>query len=163
PAGICCWHSGPKRAVHEWPNNTFFGSYVAAAYGTESNEKEPYALKNNINPVVLNTDGSIVGYKYFNFDNFNGKNSIWLMLGMIPEGIDGKIEVFIDRPWAKQGGKLVGTLELTSQMQKTSAEFPIKLSGINDLKGKHAVYLVFSSQTKEKSLCTLETIRFAGK
>ncbi|MBR4267764.1 MAG: family 43 glycosylhydrolase [Bacteroidales bacterium] len=163
PAGICCWHTGPKTAVHEWPNNTFFGSYVAAAYGTESNIQEPYAVKNNINPVVLNTNGSIVGYKYFNFDAFNGKNDISLILGMIPEGIDGKIEVYIDRPWAKQGGKLAGTLELTTQLQKTSAEFPIKLSGIESLKGKHAVYLIFSSDTKEKSLCTLETIRFSAK
>ncbi|MBO7441033.1 MAG: family 43 glycosylhydrolase [Bacteroidales bacterium] len=161
PAGICCWHTGPKPAVHEWPNNTFFGSYVAAAYGTETNTQEPYALKNNINPVVNNTDGSIVGYKYFNFDGINGKQNIYLLLGMKPEGIEGQIDVYIDRPWTQQGGKCIGSLKLTAQMPKTSAEQPIKLDGVNALSGKHAIYLLFSSPTKEKSICTLETIRFA--
>jgi hypothetical protein len=165
PAGICCWHTGPKRALHEWPNNTFYGSYVAAAYGTtpESNLKEPYALKNNINPVVLNTDGSIVGYKYFNFNCFKGKQDVYLLLGMKPEGIDGKIEVYLDRPWAKQGGKLVGSLDIKADMPQTSAETPIKLDGMTNLDGKHAIFLVFTSPTKEKSICTLETIRFAAK
>ncbi|MBR3712375.1 MAG: glycosyl hydrolase family 43, partial [Bacteroidales bacterium] len=145
--------------------NTFYGSYVAAAYGTtpESNLKEPYALKNNINHVVLNTDGSIVGYKYFNFTDFKGKNDVWLLLGMKPEGIDGKIEVYLDRPWAKQGGKLVGTLNIKADMPQASAETPIKLDGMTNLDGKHAIYLVFSSPTKDKSICTLETIRFAAK
>lgn len=163
PAGICCWYTGPKTAIHEWPNNKFFGSYVAAAYGTDSNEKEPYAVKNNINPVVNNTDGSIVGYKYFNFDSFNGKNDVWLLLGMTPEDIDGQIDVYIDRPWTQQGGKLAGTLKVSSQMSKTSAEQPVKLNDLNNLTGKHAVFLVFKSDTKEKSICTLETIRFAAK
>ncbi len=161
PAGICCWHTGPKTAEHNWPNNKFYGSYVAAAYGTESNLKEPYALKNNINPVVNNTDGSIVGYKYFNFDGLNGKQNVYLLLGMIPQGIEGQIDIYIDRPWTQQGGKCVGTLKITPDMPQTSAEQPIKLDGVNNLTGKHAVYLLFSSTTKEKSICTLETIRFA--
>ena len=163
PAGICCWYTGPKTAEHNWPNNKFYGSYVAAAYGTtpESNLKEPYALKNNINPVVNNTDGSIVGYKYFDFDGLNGKQNVYLLLGMIPQGIEGQIDIYIDRPWTQQGGKCVGTLKITPEMPQTSAEQPIKLDGVNALNGKHAVFLVFSSTTKETSICTLETIRFA--
>ena len=165
PAGICCWYTGPKTAEHNWPNNTFYGSYVAAAYGTtpESNLKEPYALKNNINLVVNNTDGSIVGYKYFNFDGLNGKQNVYLLLGMIPQGIEGQIDIYIDRPWTQQGGKCVGTLKITPEMPQTSAEQPVKLDGVNAINGKHAIYLVFTSPTKDKSICTLETIRFAAK
>lgn len=165
PAGICCWYTGPKTAEHNWPNNKFYGSYVAAAYGTtpESNLKEPYALKNNINPVVNNTDGSIVGYKYFNFNGLNGKQDVYLLLGMIPQGIEGQIDVYIDRPWTQQGGKCVGSLKITPDMPQTSAEQPVKLDSISNLTGKHAIYLLFSSATKEKSICTLETIRFATK
>lgn len=165
PAGICCWYTGPKTAEHNWPNNKFYGSYVAAAYGTtpESNLKEPYALKNNINPVVNNTNGSIVGYKYFNFNGLNGKQDVYLLLGMIPQGIEGQIDVYIDRPWTQQGGKCVGSLKITPDMPQTSAEQPVKLDSISNLTGKHAVYLLFSSATKDKSICTLETIRFATK
>ncbi|MCR4701474.1 MAG: family 43 glycosylhydrolase [Bacteroidaceae bacterium] len=165
PAGICCWYTGPKTAEHNWPNNKFYGSYVAAAYGTtpESNLKEPYALKNNINPVVNNTDGSIVGYKYFNFNGLNGKQDVYLLLGMIPQGIEGQIDVYIDRPWTQQGGKCVGSLKITPDMPQTSAEQTVKLDSVSNLTGKHAVYLLMKSPTKEKSICTLETIRFAAK
>ena len=120
-------------------------------------------MRYNTNRVVNNTDGSIVGYKYFNFTDYKGKNDVWLLLGMKPEGIDGKIEVYLDRPWAKQGGKLVGTLNIKADMPQASAETPIKLDGMTNLDGKHAIYLVFSSPTKEKSICTLETISFAAK
>ena len=163
PAGIACWYTGPKTAEHSWPNNIFYGSYVAADYGTESNMKEPYAVKNNINPVVNNTNGSIVGYKYFNFSNFSGKNKISLMLGLIPQGVDGTIDVYIDRPWEKQGGKLVGTLKLTSDMPANSVEKSIELNNLTNLSGKHAVFLIFKSPTDEKSICTLETIRFTAE
>ena len=164
-AGICCWYTGPKPATHEWPNNTFYGSYVASGYGTDTNFKEPYDLKNNTNRVVNNTDGSIVGYKYFNFDakRLEASENLMLCLNLIPEGIDGTIEVMLDRPWTSQGGKLIGQAELKADMQKTVTKVAIGISNEakkNDLAGKHAIFFVFKSDTKEKSLCTLEDFYF---
>ena len=159
-AGIACWYTGPKPATHEWPNNTFYGSYVEAGYGTDSNFAEPYALKNNTNRVVNNTAGSIVGYKYFNFNETNGKEKLQLALRLIPEGIDGTIQVMVDRPWTSQGGKLVGTIALKADMPKSSTELTVSVPEIAKLTGKHAIFFVFQSDTKEKSLCTLEDFVF---
>lgn len=159
-AGIACWYTGPKPATHEWPNNTFYGSYVEAGYGTDSNFAEPYALKNNTNRVVNNTAGSIVGYKYFNFNETNGKEKLQLALRLIPEGIDGTIQVMADRPWTSQGGKLVGTIALKADMPKNSTELTVSVPEIAKLTGKHAIFFVFQSDTKEKSLCTLEDFVF---
>ena len=159
-AGIACWYTGPKPATHEWPNNTFYGSYVEAGYGTDSNFAEPYALKNNTNRVVNNTAGSIVGYKYFNFNETNGKEKLQLALRLIPEGIDGTIQVMADRPWTSQGGKLVGTIALKADMPKNSTELTVTVPEIAKLTGKHAIFFVFQSDTKEKSLCTLEDFVF---
>ena len=159
-AGIACWYTGPKPATHEWPNNTFYGSYVEAGYGTDSNFAEPYALKNNTNRVVNNTAGSIVGYKYFNFNETNGKEKLQLALRLIPEGIDGTIQVMADRPWTSQGGKQVGTIELKADMPKNSTELTVAVPEIAKLTGKHAIFFVFQSDTKEKSLCTLEDFVF---
>ena len=159
-AGIACWYTGPKPATHEWPNNTFYGSYVEAGYGTDSNFAEPYALKNNTNRVVNNTAGSIVGYKYFNFNETNGKEKLQLALRLIPEGIDGTIQVMVDRPWTSQGGKLVGTIALKADMPKSSTELTVTVPEIAKLTGKHAIFFVFQSDTKEKSLCTLEDFVF---
>ena len=159
-AGICCWYTGPKVATHEWPNNTLYGSYVASGYGDSDKFEAPYDIRNNTNFVVNNTDGSIVGYKYFNFEaeRLANKANLMLNLRLIPEGVDGTIEVMMDRPWVSQGGKKIGQIELKADMPKELRDMAIGISNEakeNDLAGKHAIYLLFKSDTKEKSLCTL--------
>ena len=170
-AGIACWYTGPKPALHEWPNNTFFGSYVAASYGGEAGmTKEealastkkydiPYDLRYNTNDVVNNTDGSIVGYKYFNFNATKGRNDVKLLLNATPLGMDGTIEIRADRPWTSQG-MLLGTIELRADMPQQPTELSVVLPDIGKLEHKHAIFFTFKSDTKEKSLCTLHNFVF---
>ncbi len=164
-AGIACWYTGPKPATHEWPNNTFYGSYVASGYGTESNFDAPYDLKNNTNDVVNNTDGSIVGYKYFNFSDadygthlFKGENAK-LQLNLTPQGIDGTIEIKADRPWTSQG-MLLGKIELKADMKQEPTELSVALPDLCKLEYKRAIFFVFKSETKDKSICTLHDFVF---
>ena len=159
-AGIACWYTGPKVAVHEWPNNVFSGSYIASSYGTDDKMEAPYDLRNNTNEVVNNTDGSIVGYKYFNFTSTNGKDNVQLLLKLVPEGVDGTIQVMADSPWASRGGTLLGTIELKADMPGTPTELSVALPELGQLTGKHALYFTFSSATKEKSLCRLQDFVF---
>ena len=159
-AGITCWYTGPKTAIHEWPNNRFFGSYVASGYGTSDRFEAPYALHNSTNFVVNNTDGSIVGYKYFNFNSTKGRKDVELILTLTPEGIDGSIKIMADRPWTSQGGKLLGTIELKADMPQTATDMRVILPDLGDLEGKHAIFLKFSSPVKEKSICTLNNFVF---
>ena len=176
-AGIACWYTGPKPATHEWPNNTFYGSYVEAGYGGEPGmTKEqaldakdkydaPYDIRFNTNRVVNNTDGSIVGYKYFNFpaERLATSDNLMLVVRLIPEGIDGTVEVWMDRPWQSQGGKRIGEMQLKADMSKTVLDAAIGISKEaqeNDLAGKHAIFFLFKSDTKEKSLCTLLDLVF---
>ncbi len=163
PAGIACWYTGYKTCEHNWPNNTFYGSHIASAYGTDSKISEPYAYVNNINPVVDNTDGSIVGYKYFNFDNTKGKKQPALYINLIPEGIEGNIDILLDRPWSYDGGRLIGSIAITPEMPKNSTQLSVYLPELTNISGKHALYFVFSSPEKEKSICTLESFVFSTK
>ena len=81
-----------------------------------------------------------------------------LCLRLIPEGIDGTIEVMMDRPWTSQGGKLIGQIDLKADMPRDIRTMAIGISNDakeNDLAGRHAIFFVFKSDTKEKSLCTL--------
>ena len=154
-AGIACWYTGPTPAIHEWPNNIFSGSYVASAYGTDSKFDKPYDIVNNTNPVVNNTNGSIVGYKYFNFDNASD-HLLTLHLNLIPEGVDGLISIMADRPWKSQGGTYVGFIQLKADMPSVPTEFVLEMPGISGIKGKHALYFTFLTPTTQgKSLCTL--------
>ena len=69
----------------------------------------------------------------------------------------------LDRPWTSQGGKKIGEMALKANMEKKSWNMAIgiaKEAKENYLAGKHAIFLVFKSDTKEKSLCTLEDLVF---
>lgn len=161
-AGIACWYTGPTLAIHEWPNYRFSGSYVQATrFPGEPFKENPYDLSHNTNPVVNNTDGSIVGYKYFNFNALQGKKDVKLLLTIIPEGIDGTIEVMADRPWASQRGLTLGKVDVKADMTpRTPIELTIPLPGLSGLTGKHALFFKFSSDTKEQSICSLESFVF---
>ena len=158
-AGLACWYTGPVPALHVWPNNTFYGSYIDRGYGTDTNYDAPYDLRNNTNYVVNNTDGSIVGYKYFNFTATQGKE-LKLRLRLIPEGLDGTIQILADSPWTSKGGKVLGSIELKADMAKESTELSADLPAIAELTGKHAIFFTFSSPTKDQSLCTLQDFVF---
>jgi len=160
-AGKACWTTGPKVAEHRWPENVFYGSYVETSYGTETNFDAPYALENNTNLVVNNTDGSIVGYKYFNFTETSGHRGLRLLLRLIPQGVDGTITIMADRPWTSQGGSVLGSIEIRADMAQQSTELTAELPALQELSGKHAIFFIFTSETKGKSLCTLEDFAFA--
>jgi len=162
PAAICCWHTGPKPTIHA-DKKIYFGSFVDRGYGTDDNFNHPYALQNNINPVVNNTDGSIVGYKYFNLSELKEKNDVELSLNLIPEGVDGAIHIMVDRPWVSQNGKEVGSIALKADMPKEATVMTAPVSALSELDGKHAIFFVFESATKEKSLCTLLDFGFTAK
>ena len=158
-AGIACWYTGPRPAIHEWPNKKHFGSYVEAGYGTDDNIDAPYARRNNSNCVVLNTDGSIVGYKYLNCTLTHGSKNLKLALRLVPEGVDGTITIMVDRPWTSQGGRVLGSINLRADMEQTSTVLTAEVPELAELTGKHALYLIFSSDTKERSMCKLEEWR----
>ncbi len=159
-AGIACWYTGTKPQQHAWPNKTFFGSYVASGYGTEDKFEAPYAIRNNTNPVVNNTSGSIVGYKYFNFTSTYGRKKLSLVLNLIPEGVDGKITVMADRPWTSQGGIVLGTLEIKADMPQVPTDLSVRIPEAADLTGKHAIFLKFESDRPDTSICVLNTLIF---
>ncbi len=159
-AGIACWYTGPRTAVHEWPNNTFYGSYIASDYGTDDRMEAPYDIRNNTNPVVNNTDGSIVGYKYFNLDHLNGPHTPSLHLNLTPEGIDGTITIMLDNPWTERGGQPIGNIRLTADMPQTATELATTLPTLARQTGKHAIFLTFQSTVKDHSICTLHDFVF---
>ncbi|MDO4172205.1 MAG: family 43 glycosylhydrolase [Prevotellaceae bacterium] len=156
PAGIACYYTGPRRATAKYPVFTFSGSYpqpVRIAYDGKAN---PYDLAINRSPLVNNTAGSVVGYKYYNMSLAKGKKGLSLCLSLIPGGVDGEIEIRIDAP----DGPKVGGISLSKSQPATLTEMAADVPAVSKLKGKHALYLVFKSSTKDKSICEIETLRF---
>lgn len=160
PAAICCWHTGPTPTIHA-AKKIFSGSYIASGYGTDGNMAHPYALRNSINQVKNNTNGSIVGYKYFNLDALKGCSKAKMVLRLIPEGVDGTIRIMADRPWTSQGGVEAGRIDLKATMPQEPVELSAKVPALSKMDGKHAIFLVFESATEGASLCTLEAVGFS--
>ncbi|MCH5235977.1 MAG: family 43 glycosylhydrolase [Muribaculaceae bacterium] len=159
-AGIASVTMGPEPVIHHFPSNEYSGPYFDAFYLNGQSISDPYNDDINISKVVNCTDGSIVGYKYFNTSKLNGKENPVIKLRLIPEGVKGIIEVYDTAPW-KGKNKPIGKLELSKELPQTSTVMDITLKGVKKDTEKFPIYLVFKSPEKGKSLVTLETIQFA--
>lgn len=153
-AAWACYLLNPKGVKHEYPNNIFTGSYIEATRVTPeegwiSNQKTP------ICPVINNTNGSIVGYKYFNFNHTTKMDALNLVARLTPEGIDGTIDIMVDSPDTARGGKKIGQICVSKDAPKIMAEYSSPIAGLKGMKGKHALYFVFKSSVEDKSICKL--------
>ena len=160
PAGIACYYTGPKPAVQEYPNVTYYGSHTNIHRIKYDGKMNPFDESINKCEMVNNTSGSVIGYKYFNFRKTFGKDNLQLLLNITKEGVAGSIDVYIDRPNETDGGVKIGTISIDSQADKNPTDLAIAVSDLKNYNGKHALFLVFNSQTKEKSICTVNSLQF---
>jgi hypothetical protein len=158
-AGIACYHIGPKGMKEQFPNFSFSGSYIQPQYADYDGKSDAYDLNINHNPVVNNTDGSVVGYKYFNFNLINGKRTE-LRVKLKPQGVDGAIDIMLDSPWEKKNGRKIGSLTISRNEAQKLTEKRIRLQNLKSIKGKHALFFVFSSSDENASICELHDFVF---
>ena len=156
--GIMCYYTRPATERRRFIS----GSYVLASYPEYDGVSDPYDIRFNHNPVVNNTAGSVVGFKYFNFNRFRRG---WLRKKMlyttlVPQGVDGHVTIMADHPDPARGGIELGSFDLRADMPQEMTEVGTKLSKVRGLKGKHAVFYVFESDTREQSLCELHYLVF---
>ena len=158
-AGIACYYTGPEGMSANFPNFTFTGSYIQPQYADYDGKSDAYDLSINHNPVVNNTNGSVVGYKYFNLDCI-GEKSVELLVNLKPQGIDGTIEIWLDSPWKEKGGVKIGDFIIGKDAPQELTEMRAELACLNDFKGKRALFFVFDSPTEGQSICELHNLTF---
>ena len=156
-AGIACWYTGPHPAEGEGLGNKYSGSYVEPFRPEWDGDSNPYDLSINHNPVVNNTAGSVVGYKYFNFDLLRAARGRRLELNLIPQGVKGRIVVMADDPVT---GVRLGRFRLSAHRKQVPTRLRTCVRKARRLSGKHALFFVFESDTPDVSLCELEDFVF---
>lgn len=173
-AGWACYMLSPKGTTSRFPNKTFSGSYVRPSrFASSSSAKAgsvatlfdptntgasmagPFNLKESFCPVVNNTNGSVVGYKYFNFSHTSRAKDLVLQMRVVPEGIDGSIAIFIDAPSTAQGGQKIGTMHFSKNAPRQLTELTTPINGLAGVKGKHPLFFVFQSDSDDRSVCEL--------
>ncbi len=162
PAGIACYYTNPEPMRQEYPSMIYPGSHTRAVRSAYDGQGDPYSLDFNKCPMVNNTDGSVVGYKYFNFSKTSGLRNLTLRLTCIPEGVDGTIDVYADAPDVKRGRR-VASLALSASAPRRELTVSMPVNALSHMGGKHAIFLVFHTAERGKSVCTVSTIGFEAE
>ncbi len=163
-AGWACYYTQPNGVRQSYPNFIFSGSYVKA---TRHEAEDCLGAGNNkisYCPVVNNTNGSTVGYKYFNFDCTSKADNVTLKAHFKPEGlVDGTITVYVGGPKESRGGKKIGEFSIKKTDKQEITEFSIPVSGLKGIKGKQPLFFAFKNSEDGKSLCEFYDFRFSIK
>ena len=161
-AGIACWYTGPEPYYNDYPKFIYSGSYMRPTYIDLKSTDGPFNLKRPYTPVVNNTDGSIVGYKYFNFAPLKKSSNVSLVFHLVPQGIDGNIKIMVGSPYGNKGGKVIGNLKISSGQSQEMTEMAATVN-LPVLKGKQPLFFIFESPTKNKSMCEIYDFQFVRR
>lgn len=137
PAGIACHYTGSRPSEDiGWPHKKFYGSYVRP--GRYAGEPGAASEEENlrVNQVVNNTDGSVIGYKYFNFDKIDRDKATEFVLVMKPTGVKGAIELLAGDIYGEPVS--MGKIGLCGD---ESEEVRIPVSNMESLSGKMALWV----------------------
>ncbi len=154
-AGIACYYTGPTVSQNEYPNFKHTGPYMQPVRFDPNSAEGPFNLKQPFTPVVNCTDGSVLGYKYFNFAQMNKKGVGTLHLNLIPTGTEGTITVMLGSPYEDKGGIVVGQTTLRANQKKELTTVDIPVSQLRSKKGKQALYFHFKSNKPNTSICDI--------
>ncbi len=150
-AGWACYLIEPKGVVQEYPNFYHSGSYIQS---TRLEDSDWYC------PVVNNTAGSVVGYKYFNMDITHTYAHLNLLVHLRPQGRDGVVRVFMGAPTMEQGGVEIGQIRLSRNDEQQIREYVVHADQAISFTGKQPLFFVFQSKEQGVSLCELYDFQF---
>ena len=162
-AGIACHYTGPEPAVQKYPNVIYAGPYMKPCYIEGIGEKDPYGEKINRCPVVHVTDGSVLGYKYFDFRKTHGKRGLKLEIDLVPQGVDAEVEVWAVRPRASEGGVKLGAFKLSADLSEKLRTERVDVAPLAARNAKEALFFVFTAKLKAQSICEIESFRFSAE
>lgn len=162
-AGWACYLTNPKGIRQDYPHFYFSGSYVKSTRSDADSYEGPFNNKLPFCPVVNNTSGSVVGYKYFNFSHTAKLPNLALDIHFQPSGTPGTVSIWIDAPKASRGGKQIGQISIPSKASADPQTLTTTVTGMKGLKGKHALFFVFQSATEDQSLGDLYSFQFHCK
>ena len=154
-AGTACYYTGPTVSENHYPHFTHSGPYMHPTRLDLQTADGPFNLKRPHTPVVHTTDGSVVGYKYFNFSHFGQRKSASLLLHIIPRGTADRITVMAGSPYTSQDGIVLGQYGLDGTEPETMTEIRIPVSRLDKKKGKQGLYFRFDAGQKGASVCDI--------
>lgn len=165
PAGIACHYTGSRPAIETgWPHKKFYGSYIKPGRYDGDPATAPDSISLTINPVVNNTDGSVIGYKYFNFDMIDRNCPTELVLCLKPLGVKGSIDILAGDIYGKPVmlGKV--KFDVAPDDCRTAvcnpATLRVPLANLDRLSGKQSLYFRISADEPDISVADIYYFSF---
>ena len=168
-AGIACHYTGREPAMEvkdEYGKN----KYVFSGPYPQPFRCGDVHLRGNLHGEQFNrcrmvhvTDGSVVGYKYFDFSKTHGRANLKCEVVLESFGHEAKCEIWVVRPSAAEGGIKIGEFSIGRDTPEGPQMFSADVSPLAQRNGREALYFVFSSPRKGRSLCELENFRFSSE
>lgn len=164
-AGWACWFRHPETTIEKYPNFIYSGSYVQPSRIQYDVDQIRYLKTDSqsltdLSPVVNNTDGSTVGFKYLDMDRLGKAKNASISLRVKPQGINGTVTVLLGNPYS---GQAIATVKLTADMPQEMTSITVPCTFHGKVKGKQALFMKFESDQKGKSLCELYDFVFGTK
>jgi len=159
-AGWACYYTNPDGIRQDYPHFMFSGSYIKSTRLDVGSYQGPFNLKEPFCPVVNNTAGSVVGYKYFDFSRTAGSRKVSLVLHIVPDGNAGTISVLVGGPSAAQGGRKIADVTVSDEGAGVMTEVSVPCDALGKVSGKQSLFFRFDSDTKGSSICQLYDFRF---
>ena len=159
-AGWACYLTNPKGVGQSFPNFYFTGSYIKPTRWNPDSYAGPFNLKQPWCPVINNTAGSVVGYKYFNFDHTAKADRIDFTAHIKADGNAGTVTLLVGGPTSAQGGRRIASFEVGADPSDGIVEIRTSANELKGTKGKQGLYFIFDSPVEDKSICELYDFRF---
>lgn len=152
PAGIACHYTGKSPAVETgWPHKRFYGAYIRPGRYDGDPAAATEEVNLTVNPLVNLTDGSVTGYKYFNFDLMDGSKPAEFVMAMKPTGAAGVIEVLAGDIYGEPVA--LGRIELSGAecavAEHATQELRVPVGNLGQLSGKMPLWLRVSAEGNE--------------
>ncbi len=159
-AGWACYLTNPQGIGYDDSNFFFTGSYIKPTRFEADSYAGPFNLKQPFCPVVNNTSGSVVGYKYLNFDRTAKASHIEFTAHIKADGNPGTVTLMLDAPSEARGGMPVASFKVGDKRSDRIVEVRANADTLKKIKGKHALFFIFDSPVQDKSICELYDFRF---
>ena len=158
------------------PYRYYSAGYVSDSQGTGTLQ-DTYDIWDNHMPIESVQNGYRAGYKYFGFGGLNEAkkglqpfdgtkpgNNTKFNLWLTPRTTNAfTVQVWLDGPWANDAwkGTQIGTINVPADSAQETTQYSIDVSSyVDNLDGKHAVYLVVSGGSGV--LCNLIGLGFSS-
>jgi arabinoxylan arabinofuranohydrolase len=107
-------------------------------------------------PIKGNRDGSVVGYKYFDFGQPKSGQKTQFQIELQKREVSGEIEVWLGDP--NNDGKKIGTVSVdVASGDQAWRKLTIP---VDEITGRHAVFLKFTSKAQGKEIADIRSFSF---